>query len=178
MLHFSTQKTYSPQPSSCGLRQRSQLRMISFPPEIYLTSERRVVSGIMTRCNQAQKIVFRLLTPIVEQRLELCRLSDTKERPVCDRQSSLVECSREQMDCVEWLIDTSPRKKPWTVVRTVHEIMAVWFGSMFELSMVCWFLVEHRLQCLLMWPNLKVRELCSSRSLFAPRICQATSGRA
>lgn len=42
----------------------------------------------------------------------------------------------EQIDCMQWLIDTSPRKKPWTVERTVHEIMAVWFASMHQLIIV------------------------------------------
>lgn len=41
-----------------------------------------------------------------------------------------------QMDCMQWLIDTSPRKNPWTPARMVGEIMAVWFGSVHQLAMV------------------------------------------
>lgn len=40
------------------------------------------------------------------------------------------------MDCMQWLIDTSPRKIPWTPTRMVGEIVAVWFGSVHQLAMV------------------------------------------
>lgn len=40
------------------------------------------------------------------------------------------------MDCMQWLIVTSPRKNPWTPARMVGEIMAVWFGSVHQLAMV------------------------------------------
>lgn len=35
----------------------------------------------------------------------------------------------EQNDCIEWIMDHSPRHKPWGVTRIVHELIAVWFGS-------------------------------------------------
>ncbi|KAI1123641.1 putative cytochrome P450 [Nemania abortiva] len=35
----------------------------------------------------------------------------------------------EQNDCIEWIMDHSPRHKPWGVTRVVNELIAVWFGS-------------------------------------------------
>ncbi|RYP79128.1 hypothetical protein DL771_000106 [Monosporascus sp. 5C6A] len=35
----------------------------------------------------------------------------------------------EHNDCIQWIMDHSPRHKPWGVTRVVHELIAVWFGS-------------------------------------------------
>ncbi|CAJ2504993.1 Uu.00g123870.m01.CDS01 [Anthostomella pinea] len=35
----------------------------------------------------------------------------------------------EHHDCIQWIMDHSPRHKPWTAMRVVHELIAVWFGS-------------------------------------------------
>lgn len=41
-----------------------------------------------------------------------------------------------QVDCMQWLIETSPRKHPWTGERMMGEILALWFGSVHQLAMV------------------------------------------
>ena len=41
-----------------------------------------------------------------------------------------------QIDCMQWLIDTSPVKKPWDAKRMVHEIMIVWFSTVHTISIV------------------------------------------
>lgn len=40
---------------------------------------------------------------------------------------------------MQWLIDTSPRKDPWSPARMVGEIMAVWFSTVHQLAMVCFW---------------------------------------
>lgn len=35
----------------------------------------------------------------------------------------------ERRDCMQWIMDQSPKHKPWTVMRVVHELIALWFGS-------------------------------------------------
>lgn len=35
----------------------------------------------------------------------------------------------EKNDCIQWIMDHAPRHKPWGVMRVVHELIAVWFGS-------------------------------------------------
>ena len=92
----------------------------------------------MSNRHSAQKKVFRILTPIVEQRLTLRPTdSNATESPVRNPTILLsAVADQEQVDCMQWLIETSPRKQPWTINRTVHEIMAVWFSSMPQLIMV------------------------------------------
>ncbi|KAI0101984.1 cytochrome P450 [Nemania sp. FL0031] len=36
--------------------------------------------------------------------------------------------------CIQWIMETSPRKNPWTAKRIIHELMAIWFGSVHALS--------------------------------------------
>lgn len=38
-------------------------------------------------------------------------------------------------------METSPKTNPWTPTRIVHELMAIWFGSVHALSTVCDMLV-------------------------------------
>ncbi|KAI1824544.1 cytochrome P450 [Xylaria intraflava] len=35
----------------------------------------------------------------------------------------------EHKDCIHWIMETSPKTKPWSVQRVIHELIAVWFGS-------------------------------------------------
>lgn len=35
----------------------------------------------------------------------------------------------EYNDCIQWIMDHCPKHKPWGVTRIVHELIAVWFGS-------------------------------------------------
>ncbi|KAK8039523.1 hypothetical protein PG993_007934 [Apiospora rasikravindrae] len=45
----------------------------------------------------------------------------------------------EYWDCVQWIMDNSPKTKPWTVQRVVHELMALWFGSVHITSVTACF---------------------------------------
>ncbi|KAI0845840.1 putative cytochrome P450 [Daldinia vernicosa] len=62
-------------------------------------------------------IVYNTLEPMVAQRFE--------ER---DR-AKLGYDIPEHKDCVQWIMDNSPKTKPWTVQRVVHELVALWYGS-------------------------------------------------
>ncbi|RLM01932.1 hypothetical protein CFD26_108363 [Aspergillus turcosus] len=106
---------------------------LEFPQRVILAAEilritpgflRRSVADLVTRQHYAVRTLFRYLEPIVEQRLA-ARAKST---------SSIPEDA--PMDCMQWLIDTSPRKIQWTTTRMVGEIIAVWFGSVHQLAMV------------------------------------------
>ncbi|RYP38346.1 hypothetical protein DL767_002586 [Monosporascus sp. MG133] len=45
-------------------------------------------------------------------------------------------------DCIQWIMETSPRQKPWSPQRIVHELMAIWFGSVHALSTTIVFAVH------------------------------------
>ncbi|KAI1127997.1 cytochrome P450 [Nemania abortiva] len=50
--------------------------------------------------------------------------------------------SGNKVDCIQWIIDTSPRKNPWSPQRMVGEIMAVWFSTVHQLAMTATYLVQ------------------------------------
>lgn len=85
---------------------------------------------------------FHALNSIVEQRLEYQSRESaghlSPDRPVSlPPQGMVLDASNdEQNDCIQWIIDTSPKENPWSAKRIVHEVMAIWFGALHALSMV------------------------------------------
>ncbi|GFF33517.1 ent-kaurene oxidase [Aspergillus udagawae] len=112
---------------------------LEFPQRVILAAEilritpgflRRSVANLVTRQHYAVRTLFRYLEPIVEKRLAT-RAKST---------SAIQEDA--PMDCMQWLIDTSPRKIQWTTTRMVGEIIAVWFGSVHQLAMTTTYAIE------------------------------------
>ncbi|KAE8350518.1 cytochrome P450 [Aspergillus coremiiformis] len=112
---------------------------LEFPQTVVLAAEvlritpnflRGYVASLVTGGHSAAKTIFRYLEPIVQQRLAL---------RVIDGGSSQTHAP---VDCMQWLIDTSPRKTPWSTPRMVGEIMAVWFGSVHQLAMTTTYAIE------------------------------------
>lgn len=80
--------------------------------------------------------MFEHLAPVIERRLEI-RGQEGPDKPVKrlpPKEDDMLIIP--QIDCMQYLIDTSPRKTPWSVQRTIGEIMAVWFSSVHQLAMV------------------------------------------
>ncbi|KAM0247337.1 hypothetical protein ACHAQJ_009894 [Trichoderma viride] len=86
---------------------------LEFPQAVIFAAEflritprfvRPLVASMATNRHRAAKTLYRYLVPIVEQRLVARDLQPNKTSP---------------MDCMQWLIDTSPRKNPWTPGRIV-----------------------------------------------------------
>lgn len=109
---------------------------LQFPFDVIMAAELvRMVPGFLapylaslaTRRHKASKTLFNVLAPIVEKRLEYRRSGDPVDKPV---------------DCMQWLIDTSPRSNPWTVERMVGEIVAVWFSSVHQPAITVTFALE------------------------------------
>ncbi|KAB8076861.1 cytochrome P450 [Aspergillus leporis] len=112
---------------------------LEFPQVVILAAEilritpnflREYVASLVTGQHYAAKTLFRYIAPIVEQRLAIRAVdggSPNGHTPV---------------DCMQWLIDTSPRKNPWSTPRMVGEIMAVWFGSVHQLAMTTTYAIE------------------------------------
>ncbi|KJZ75447.1 hypothetical protein HIM_05143 [Hirsutella minnesotensis 3608] len=111
---------------------------LEFPEVVVLTAEvmritpnflRPLVASFVTRQHRAAKTMSRYLEPIVSQRLALREQSFNKNEAVAS-------------DCMQWLIDTSPRKNPWTPARMVSEIMAIWFSAVHQLAMTATYAIE------------------------------------
>ena len=100
-----------------------------------------MIAYLATTGHKAARTLVTCLTPVVHERLESRTLSENDEhshnnKPVSDSSQSKNHTNIYEVDCMQWLIETSPRKNPWTVSRMIGEIMALWFGSVHQLSMV------------------------------------------
>ncbi|KAL2283202.1 hypothetical protein FJTKL_10088 [Diaporthe vaccinii] len=89
-----------------------------------------VVGRIMSRKLKSQEVIFNTLMPIAEQR---CMERDMKQ---------LGQSVPQHADCVQWIMETSPRNSPWTPKRIVHELMAIWFGSVHAVSTTITFAIQ------------------------------------
>ncbi|KAI1400860.1 cytochrome P450 [Hypoxylon fuscum] len=74
--------------------------------------------------------VFNTLLAIAEER---CHERDLK---------ALGHKVPDHADCIQWVMETSPRKSPWSAKRVVHEVMAIWFGSVHAISTTITFAVH------------------------------------
>ncbi|KAL8868329.1 MAG: hypothetical protein Q9198_008216, partial [Flavoplaca austrocitrina] len=92
-------------------------------------------ANLTTRGHRASKVMFDHLAPVIKRRLEI-RGQEGPNKPVKSPPPNEHDMLNTlQIDCMQYLIDTSPRKAPWTVQRTIGEIMAVWFSSVHQLAM-------------------------------------------
>ncbi|CAG8958655.1 hypothetical protein HYFRA_00011496 [Hymenoscyphus fraxineus] len=83
----------------------------------------------------AHKTIYDTLLPVAQQR---CRERDQKDLG----QQVPIHLMQVQNDCIQWILDTSPRKNPWTPARVVHEIIAIWFGSVHGISITVTFAIH------------------------------------
>ncbi|CAH0051924.1 unnamed protein product [Clonostachys solani] len=91
---------------------------------------RPVIGSILGRRLTAQDVIYNTLLPIAEQRVE--------ERDL----KAMGQMVPEHADCIQWIMDTSPRQKPWSAKRVVHELMAIWFGSVHAVSTTVTFAIH------------------------------------
>ncbi|KAI9669871.1 MAG: hypothetical protein M1831_006906 [Alyxoria varia] len=114
---------------------------LKYPEDVFITAEilrsvPRIFRGplgmVMTLQGKAAKRLFDSLMPEVAKRLDLRA-----------RHNGSPEYSKKKpVDCMQWLIDTSPSKIPWTPQRMSFEIMAVWFSSVHQLAMATTYALE------------------------------------
>ncbi|KAJ8124792.1 hypothetical protein O1611_g8849 [Lasiodiplodia mahajangana] len=100
---------------------------LEFPQAVIFAAEFLRITPEFMR--PAARTIFQYLEPVVRKRLQLRDAVDQAGSPA-------------PVDCVQWLIDTSPRKKHWSPARMVGEIMAVWFGSVHQLAMTVTYAIE------------------------------------
>ncbi|XXH06065.1 U3 small nucleolar RNA-associated protein [Hypoxylon texense] len=89
-----------------------------------------IVGGIMALRLKAHQVVFDTLLPVAQQR---CQERDNK---------LLGQEVPYHADCIQWIMETSPKQNPWTAKRVVHELMAIWFGSVHALSTTITFAIH------------------------------------
>ncbi|KAI1778213.1 cytochrome P450 [Hypoxylon cercidicola] len=88
------------------------------------------VGKIIANRFKSHEVIFNMLLSVAEQR---CQERDSK---------LLGQEVPYHADCIQWIMETSPRQKPWTAKRVVHELMAIWFGSVHALSTTITFAIH------------------------------------
>ncbi|KAH8427014.1 cytochrome P450 [Aspergillus melleus] len=86
----------------------------------------RLISGRF----RAQETVFNVLLRVVEER---CRQREL---------GKLGHEAENHTDCIQWMLENSPREKPCSPTRMVHELIAIWFGSVHGLAMTLTFAIH------------------------------------
>ncbi|KAF7879666.1 uncharacterized protein EAF02_007836 [Botrytis sinoallii] len=78
----------------------------------------------------SHRTIFDTLLPVAERRL----LEKQLEK--------MGQTILKHHDCIQWIMETAPKKNPWTGQRIVHELMAIWFGSVHALSTTISFAIH------------------------------------
>ncbi|KAL4744749.1 hypothetical protein BDW72DRAFT_199290 [Aspergillus terricola var. indicus] len=89
-----------------------------------------VLGALIQRCVRSHEVIYAALLPVAEQRCferDLAKLGHKVPK---------------HADCIQWIMETSPRKAPWSGKRVVHELMAIWFGSVHALTTTITFAIH------------------------------------
>lgn len=78
-----------------------------------------IAAPILMRRSRGAKVLVKHLTPMVEERL----MSLASKTP-----------QTKSVDCVQWIIDTNPRKNPWSAEKIVQVVLGLWFASVHQLA--------------------------------------------
>ncbi|KAF1996339.1 cytochrome P450 [Amniculicola lignicola CBS 123094] len=58
------------------------------------------------------------------------------------RERDLGHRGKKYNDCIQWIMETSPKANPWSAQRVVFELIAIWFGSVHAMSTTITFCIE------------------------------------
>ncbi|KAI1273034.1 cytochrome P450 [Xylaria sp. FL0933] len=89
-----------------------------------------VIGPLISRQLTCQKVLYNTLVPIA---MERCNDRD---------RARLGQHVTKHADCIQWIMETAPRQKPWSPERIVHELIAIWFGSVHALSTTITFAIQ------------------------------------
>ncbi|PLB46222.1 cytochrome P450, partial [Aspergillus steynii IBT 23096] len=89
-----------------------------------------VIGRIVSSRIRAQEKVFDVLYRAVEQR----RCEKSLAKPG--------HFSKSYADCIEWILETCPEHNTRSTTSVVHELMAIWFGSVHGLAMTLTFAIH------------------------------------
>ncbi|UKZ49177.1 hypothetical protein TrVGV298_003420 [Trichoderma virens] len=95
------------------------------------------------------KVFMNAAMNFIEQTLitaEVVRVLPSAIAPIAwrkKREKSLGQAVPDHHDCIQWVMECSPLSKPWSAERIVHELMALWFGSVHITSTTACFALHH-----------------------------------
>lgn len=108
---------------------------MQYPDDVLFTSEvLRLTPGFLAstlaplcmRQGRGQNLMVKYLTPLVQARMaEHLSGSEVKH-----------------LDCIQWIIDTNPRKKPWSAEKIIQVLLGLWFASVHQLAISVVYALE------------------------------------
>ncbi|CEL06473.1 hypothetical protein ASPCAL09650 [Aspergillus calidoustus] len=87
------------------------------------------IGAVIQRFLSSHKAVYEVLLPIADQRC-------------LQRDLGKLGGELPKHACIQWIMETSPRKAPWSGKRVVHELMAIWLGSVHALTTTITFAIR------------------------------------
>ncbi|KAI0593300.1 putative cytochrome P450 [Biscogniauxia sp. FL1348] len=128
-VFFGKELSHNTEFIKAGITMVEHTLIISNVVQILPKSISDTVAKFLSSRLNAGDIVYDTLVSMVAQRFE--------ER---DRARLGHEVPK-HTDCVQWIMDNSPKTKPWTVGRVVHELVALWYGSVHITSVSACFVL-------------------------------------
>jgi len=102
---------------------------LQYPDDLLITSEvlrflpsalAPIAAPILMRNSRGSRVLVEHLVPMIRNRLETRLCPDGS--------------ARKPLDCVQWIIDTNPRKEPWSPEKIVQVVLGLWFASVHQLA--------------------------------------------
>lgn len=97
------------------------------------------------RWSGAMNTIAKYITPVVVQRVQIANdlrnEKETKDKPVSNSKSAVVTVGPLplkllQLDCIQWVLESSHKPSQRNVTRMVQQIIALLFASAHQLPMV------------------------------------------
>jgi Cytochrome P450 len=108
---------------------------MQYPDDVLFTSEvlrltptflAPVLAPLCMRQGRGQNLMMEYLTPLVRDRM-------------AEQASGSVS---KYLDCIQWMLDTNPRKNPWSAEKIVQVLLGLWFASVHQLAICLVYALE------------------------------------
>ncbi|OTA95818.1 hypothetical protein M434DRAFT_20050 [Hypoxylon sp. CO27-5] len=129
LIFFGKELALKPEFIKAGISMVEDTLIISDVVRLLPTSIADTVGKFLAGRLNSGNTVYDALEPLVAQRFE--------ER----NHTKLGNKVPEHRDCIQWIMDNAPHAQPWTVQRVVHELIALWYGSVHITSVTACFAI-------------------------------------
>ncbi len=102
---------------------------LQYPDDLLITSEvlrflpsafAPIVAPILMHNSRGSRVMVEHLVPMIKDRLAIRLCPDNS--------------MKKPLDCVQWIIDTNPRREPWSPEKIVQVVLGLWFASVHQLA--------------------------------------------
>jgi cytochrome P450 len=108
---------------------------MQYPDDVLFTAEvlrltpgflAPVLAPLCMRQGRGQNLMAKYLLPLVQDRMA-AHASGSEAK---------------HLDCIQWIIDTNPRKNPWSADKIIQVLLGLWFASVHQLAISIVYALE------------------------------------